>query len=119
MEFPEESLSRSGKGKSSKILCSKAGSRKPRKRKGEIGDSDLHSLSLLKQTAQRDQEEPWVDRYSPRSQVSIISVDFFFFTVCKFVFTCLNLNIYSLNFQTVSLFCVRSIFFKSHQGNYC
>lgn len=74
-EFPEESLSLSGKGKGSKLLCSKAEPRRARKRKGEVGCSDHHTLYLLKESAQDDQDEPWVDRYSPRSQVSIIAVD--------------------------------------------
>uniref|UniRef100_A0A665VUM4 AAA+ ATPase domain-containing protein n=1 Tax=Echeneis naucrates TaxID=173247 RepID=A0A665VUM4_ECHNA len=42
-----------------------------RKRKGEASSSDPHVSRLLKDSPQRDQDEPWVDRYLPRSQVEL------------------------------------------------
>ncbi|XP_035514937.1 cell cycle checkpoint protein RAD17 [Morone saxatilis] len=71
-DFPGESFSLSGRRKGSQVLGSKAEPKRPRKRKGEAGRSNPHTLSyLLKESAQRDQDEPWVDRYSPRSQAEL------------------------------------------------
>ncbi|KAF7649947.1 hypothetical protein LDENG_00133540 [Lucifuga dentata] len=67
----------SGKRKDGQVRCSKAelhGSKRPRKRKGDAGGWELKSFcssSLLKEPSQRDQDEPWVDRYSPRSQAEL------------------------------------------------
>lgn len=67
-DFPDDSFSLRGGRKGSQVLCSKAEPKRPRKRKGEAGGSDPHTSYLLKASAQRDQDEPWVDRYSPCSQ---------------------------------------------------
>ncbi|XP_070760506.1 cell cycle checkpoint protein RAD17 [Enoplosus armatus] len=70
-DFPGESISLSGRRKGSQVLSSKAESKRPRKRKGDPGTSDPHTSFLLKESAQRDQDEPWVDRYSPCSQTEL------------------------------------------------
>ncbi|KAM9360097.1 cell cycle checkpoint protein RAD17 isoform 2-T2 [Symphorus nematophorus] len=70
-DFPEESFSLSGRRKGSQVLGSKAESKRPRKRKGEVDSSDPHTSYLLKESVQRDQDEPWVDRYTPRSQAEL------------------------------------------------
>lgn len=51
-----------------KGLFQKPELKKARKRKVE----DYHISSLLNEVVQRDLDEPWVDRYSPSSQVSIL-----------------------------------------------
>ncbi|GLD68250.1 cell cycle checkpoint protein RAD17 [Lates japonicus] len=65
-----ESFSLPGRRKGSQFSCSKAEPKRARKRKGEPG-SDLHTSYLLKESAQGDQNEPWVDRHSPRSQAEL------------------------------------------------
>uniref|UniRef100_A0A3Q4AZN5 AAA+ ATPase domain-containing protein n=1 Tax=Mola mola TaxID=94237 RepID=A0A3Q4AZN5_MOLML len=75
--------SQSEKRNGSQALCFNANSKRARKRKVEkakVGCSDQHTSYLLKDSALRDQDdEPWVDRYSPRSQVSLIT---FYFPAC-------------------------------------
>ncbi|XP_008282558.1 cell cycle checkpoint protein RAD17 [Stegastes partitus] len=66
IDLPEGSISLSGRRKDRPVLCSKAELKRPRKRKGET--SNCH---LLKESAQRGQDEPWVDRYSPCSQAEL------------------------------------------------
>lgn len=66
-----ESFSLSGRRKGSQASGSTAKSKRGRKRKGETGSPDPFTSCLLKDFAQSDQDEPWVDRYLPRSQVSI------------------------------------------------
>ncbi|XP_044051212.1 cell cycle checkpoint protein RAD17 isoform X2 [Siniperca chuatsi] len=70
-DFPGESFSLSGRRKGSQVLCSKVEPKRPRKRKGEAGSSDPHASCLLNESAQRDQDESWVDRYSPCSQAEL------------------------------------------------
>ncbi|KAE8291582.1 Cell cycle checkpoint protein RAD17 [Larimichthys crocea] len=70
-DFPGESFSLSGMRKGSWALSTKAEPKRPRKRKGEGGSSETHASYLLKESAQSDQDEPWVDRYSPRSQAEL------------------------------------------------
>ncbi|XP_070689825.1 cell cycle checkpoint protein RAD17 [Pempheris klunzingeri] len=66
-DFPGESFSLSGRRKGRQVACSKAEPKRPRKSKRESCSSDPH-VSFLKESAERDQNESWVDRYSPRSQ---------------------------------------------------
>ncbi|KAM3850280.1 cell cycle checkpoint protein RAD17-like, partial [Diretmus argenteus] len=74
----------SGRGKGSRAGPGKAephGGKRPRKRKGESSSSELHtpasssssssSSSLAREAPQRDQDEPWVERHSPRSQAEL------------------------------------------------
>ncbi|KAG8011629.1 Cell cycle checkpoint protein RAD17 [Nibea albiflora] len=70
-DFPGESFSLSGRRKGSRALSTKAEPKRPRKRKGEGGSSEPHASYLLKESAQSDQDEPWVDRHSPRSQAEL------------------------------------------------
>uniref|UniRef100_A0AAQ5YXJ4 AAA+ ATPase domain-containing protein n=1 Tax=Amphiprion ocellaris TaxID=80972 RepID=A0AAQ5YXJ4_AMPOC len=66
IDLPEGSISLSAKRKDRPFLCSKAELKRPRKRKG-----DASSCHLLKESVQRSQDEPWVDRYSPCSQAEL------------------------------------------------
>lgn len=70
-EFPGESFSLPGRRKASQVSYSKVEAKRPRKKKGEARSSDPHTSYLLKESAQGDQDEPWVDRYSPRSQAEL------------------------------------------------
>uniref|UniRef100_A0A3Q4AZM9 AAA+ ATPase domain-containing protein n=1 Tax=Mola mola TaxID=94237 RepID=A0A3Q4AZM9_MOLML len=74
-DFPGKGLSQSEKRNGSQALCFNANSKRARKRKVEkakVGCSDQHTSYLLKDSALRDQDdEPWVDRYSPRSQAEL------------------------------------------------
>ncbi|XP_067456184.1 cell cycle checkpoint protein RAD17 isoform X4 [Thunnus thynnus] len=70
-DLPGERFSLSGRMKGSQVLCSKAEPKRPRKRKGETGSSDPHASHLLKESAQRDQDEPWVHRYLPYSKAEL------------------------------------------------
>lgn len=75
-DLPGESFAPSRRRKGSQVLCSKAEPKKPRKRTGgDAGRSDPRTSYQLEESAQRDQDEPWVDRYWPRAQVSIIAFD--------------------------------------------
>ncbi|XP_030579352.1 cell cycle checkpoint protein RAD17 isoform X2 [Archocentrus centrarchus] len=65
IDLKEESSSLSGRRRNP-IICSKAEIKRPRKRKGEASSS-----YLLKESAQMDQNEPWVDKYSPHSQAEL------------------------------------------------
>lgn len=65
-DLPEESLSLSGNRKGSQLLCSKTDLKRPRKRKAEASISNL-----LRKSSPKDQDEPWVDRYSPHSQAEL------------------------------------------------
>lgn len=67
-DFSENSLSLPGRRKGSQVLCSKPEPKRQRKRKGEGESTDY-------QTSYVDQDEPWVDRYSPRSQVGFVDGD--------------------------------------------
>uniref|UniRef100_A0A3B4X8F0 RAD17 checkpoint clamp loader component n=1 Tax=Seriola lalandi dorsalis TaxID=1841481 RepID=A0A3B4X8F0_SERLL len=73
-DLPGESFSLPGRRKGSQASCSTAKPKRGRKRKGDTGSLDPHTSCLLKESVQRDQDEPWVDRYLPRSQVSITSL---------------------------------------------
>lgn len=75
IDLSGESFSPSERTKDSQVLCSKAKPKRPRKRKGETDSSDSNSSYLPKETAPRDQDVPWVDRYLPCSKVSIITVN--------------------------------------------
>ncbi|XP_022076457.1 cell cycle checkpoint protein RAD17 isoform X2 [Acanthochromis polyacanthus] len=66
VDLPEGSISLSAKRKDRSFLCSKAELKRPRKRRGEAS-----SCHPLKESVQRGQDEPWVDRYSPRSQAEL------------------------------------------------
>ncbi|XP_041792202.1 cell cycle checkpoint protein RAD17 [Chelmon rostratus] len=70
-DFPGEFFPLSGRRKGSQVLCSKSEPKRPRRRKGEVGCPNPHTSYLLKESAQRDQDEPWVDRYLPRSQTEL------------------------------------------------
>ncbi|KAM7416960.1 hypothetical protein PAMA_018845 [Pampus argenteus] len=70
-DLPVESFSVSGRTKGNQLLGSKAEPKRPRKRKGGTGSSDPHASNLLKESAQRDQAEPWVDRYLPCSKAEL------------------------------------------------
>ncbi|XP_042344307.1 cell cycle checkpoint protein RAD17 isoform X2 [Plectropomus leopardus] len=70
-DLPEESFTPSKRRKGSQVLISKAEPKRPRKRTGEAGSSELHTPYLPKESAQRDQDESWVDRYSPDSQAEL------------------------------------------------
>lgn len=70
-DFPGENFSLSGMGNGSQVLCSKAQPKRPGKRKAKAGSSDPHTHCLLNKSAQSDQDEPWVDKYSPRSQAEL------------------------------------------------
>ncbi|XP_075934228.1 cell cycle checkpoint protein RAD17 isoform X2 [Anarhichas minor] len=50
---------------------SQAEPKRPRKRRGESSSSDPRTSHLLRESAHGDQDEPWVDRYSPRSQAEL------------------------------------------------
>ncbi|XP_029295832.1 cell cycle checkpoint protein RAD17 isoform X2 [Cottoperca gobio] len=67
-DLPGESFSLSRRRK---VVCANAETKRPRKRAGEAGSSGPHTSFLLKESAQRDQDEPWVDRYSPCSQAEL------------------------------------------------
>ncbi|KAI3372302.1 hypothetical protein L3Q82_022668 [Scortum barcoo] len=69
-DFPGESFSLSGGRTSSQVLF-RAEPKRSRKRKGETFSSDPHTAYVWKESAQRNQDEPWVDRYSPRSQTEL------------------------------------------------
>ena len=84
IDLTGESFSLSGRIKGSQVLCSKAEPKRPRKRQGETSSSDLHASYLLKESTQRDQDEPWVHRYSPCSKVIIIA------SVSTFVLVSMN-----------------------------
>uniref|UniRef100_A0A3Q1I638 AAA+ ATPase domain-containing protein n=1 Tax=Anabas testudineus TaxID=64144 RepID=A0A3Q1I638_ANATE len=70
-DIPRESFSLPGRRKGSQGLCSKSEPKRQRKRKGESDSSNPHVSFVWKDSAQRDQDEPWVDRHSPRSQVEL------------------------------------------------
>ncbi|XP_063752856.1 cell cycle checkpoint protein RAD17 isoform X2 [Eleginops maclovinus] len=67
-ELPGESFAVSRRRKA---VSSKAEVKKPRKRAGEAGSLQPPTPSLLRECAHRDQDESWVDRYSPRSQAEL------------------------------------------------
>ncbi|XP_019959566.2 cell cycle checkpoint protein RAD17 [Paralichthys olivaceus] len=54
-----------------KVSCSKAEPKRARKRKGEDSKRDPVTTYLLKEPAQRNQYEPWVNRYMPCSQAEL------------------------------------------------
>lgn len=70
-DLPLESVALSRRRKISKVSSSKAEPKRSRKRTGEASSSDPHTSYLVKEFAQRDQNESWVDRYSPRSQAEL------------------------------------------------
>ncbi|KAM9394277.1 cell cycle checkpoint protein RAD17 isoform 2-T2 [Pholidichthys leucotaenia] len=65
-DFSEEVLCVSGSRKGSQTSRSKSELKRPRKRKGESSSSHRP-----KESVQEDKDEPWVDRYSPRSQAEL------------------------------------------------
>lgn len=73
IDLKEEGSSLCGRRKGNPIICSKAEIKRQRKRKGEASSS-----YLVKESAHKDQNEPWVDKYSPRLQVSITAVSICF-----------------------------------------
>ncbi|KAF3696260.1 Cell cycle checkpoint protein RAD17 [Channa argus] len=70
-DFPGESFSLPGRRKGSQVSCSKAEPKRQRKRKADASTSDLRTSYVLKDSVQKDHDEPWVDRYSPRSQAEL------------------------------------------------
>ncbi|XP_039660108.1 cell cycle checkpoint protein RAD17 isoform X5 [Perca fluviatilis] len=70
-DLPGESFAPSRRRKGSQVLCPKAEPKRPRKRTKDAGSSEPYTSYLLKEPAQRDQDESWVDRYSPRSQADL------------------------------------------------
>ncbi|XP_040051018.2 cell cycle checkpoint protein RAD17 [Gasterosteus aculeatus] len=70
-DLPGESFAPPRQKKGCRALPSKAESKKPRKRTGESRSSDAPASQLLKESAPGEQDEPWVDRYTPRSQVEL------------------------------------------------
>ncbi|CAK6978301.1 cell cycle checkpoint protein RAD17 [Scomber scombrus] len=71
IDLSGKSFSPSERTKDSHVLCSKAKPKRPRKRKGETDSSDSNSSYLPKETAPRDQDVPWVDRYLPCSKAEL------------------------------------------------
>ncbi|CAJ1068658.1 cell cycle checkpoint protein RAD17 isoform X1 [Xyrichtys novacula] len=69
-DFPTESFSVPARKKGGQILNSKCEAKRSRKRKGDSCSDSLKS-SLLKESTHRDQDEPWVDRYTPHSQAEL------------------------------------------------
>ncbi|XP_060928154.1 cell cycle checkpoint protein RAD17 isoform X2 [Limanda limanda] len=67
-DLPAESFSLPGR---SKVSCSKAEPKRGRKRKGEDSRGDPATPYLRKEPGQRDQDEPWVNRYMPCSQAEL------------------------------------------------
>ncbi|XP_053276547.1 cell cycle checkpoint protein RAD17 isoform X1 [Pleuronectes platessa] len=67
-DLPAESFSLPGR---SKVSCSKAEPKRARKRKGEDSRRDPATSYLQKEPGQRDQDEPWVNRYMPCSQAEL------------------------------------------------
>ncbi|XP_076021236.1 cell cycle checkpoint protein RAD17 isoform X2 [Genypterus blacodes] len=67
----------SGKRKDGRVRGFKAGthgSKRSRKRNEEAGSAEMQTSgpsSMLKELAQRTQDQPWVDRYSPCSQAEL------------------------------------------------
>ncbi|KAK2837067.1 hypothetical protein Q5P01_014279 [Channa striata] len=70
-DFAGESFSLPGRRKGSQVLSSKAEPKRQRKKKGDPSSSDLQTSCVLKDSAPGDPNEPWVDRYSPRSQAEL------------------------------------------------
>ncbi|XP_068461408.1 cell cycle checkpoint protein RAD17 [Clinocottus analis] len=70
-DLPGESFAPSRRRKGSQASCSKAEPKKPRRRAGESGRSDSRTFYSPKESALGDQDESWVDRYSPRSQAEL------------------------------------------------
>ncbi|XP_071337822.1 cell cycle checkpoint protein RAD17 isoform X2 [Trachinotus anak] len=70
-DLPGESFSLPGRRRGNQVSSSTAKPKRGRKRKGESSSSDPHTSCLLKESVQRDQDEPWVDRYFPRSQAEL------------------------------------------------
>ncbi|XP_054457330.1 cell cycle checkpoint protein RAD17 [Anoplopoma fimbria] len=70
-DLPADSFAPSRRRKASQVSCSKAEPKRPRKRAVESASSDSHTSRLLTESADGDQDEPWVDRYSPRSQAEL------------------------------------------------
>ncbi|XP_034397627.1 cell cycle checkpoint protein RAD17 [Cyclopterus lumpus] len=70
-DLPGESFALSRRRKGSQASCSKAEPKRPRRSAGESGSSDPRTSYLPKDSAPGDQDEPWVDRYSPRSQAEL------------------------------------------------
>ncbi|KAM7392183.1 hypothetical protein PAMP_022812 [Pampus punctatissimus] len=102
-DLPVESFSVSGRMKGSRLLGSKAETKWPRKRKGGTGSSDPHASNLLKESAQRDQAEPWVDRYLPCSKVSINAINIGS-SIYEYIqsITVLKRNVHLLDLQTLA-----------------
>ncbi|XP_034547348.1 cell cycle checkpoint protein RAD17 isoform X2 [Notolabrus celidotus] len=69
-DFPADSFSVPVKRKGGPAVNSKCDTKRSRKRKGE-SSSDALKSSLLKEAIHRDQDEPWVDRHTPRSQAEL------------------------------------------------
>ncbi|TNN28193.1 Cell cycle checkpoint protein RAD17 [Liparis tanakae] len=67
-DLPEESFAPSSRRRGSQASCSKAEPKRSRRRAGE---PDPRAAHLPKDSAPGDQDEPWVDRYSPRSQAEL------------------------------------------------
>ncbi|KAM7018557.1 cell cycle checkpoint protein RAD17 [Tautogolabrus adspersus] len=70
-EFAAESFSLPARRKGGQVLKSHCEPKRSRKKKGESSGSDVLQTSLLKESTQKDQDEPWVDRYSPCSQAEL------------------------------------------------
>lgn len=70
-DLPGETFATSKRKKGSQVLRSKAEPKRPRKTTGPAISSEPHTSYLLKESAQRNQDDPWVDRYSPRSQAEL------------------------------------------------
>ncbi|XP_005733693.1 cell cycle checkpoint protein RAD17 isoform X3 [Pundamilia nyererei] len=64
IDLREECSSLSGRRNGNPVLCSKAEIKRKRKREASVS-------YLLKESSQLDQNEPWVDKYSPRSQAEL------------------------------------------------
>ncbi|XP_056274991.1 cell cycle checkpoint protein RAD17 isoform X1 [Pseudoliparis swirei] len=67
-DLPEESFAPSRRRRGTQASCSKAEPKRSRRRAGE---PDPRTAHLPKDSAPGDQDEPWVDRYSPRSQAEL------------------------------------------------
>ncbi|XP_057687577.1 cell cycle checkpoint protein RAD17 [Corythoichthys intestinalis] len=57
--------------KRSKALGSQTEPMRPRKRKGQTGSSVAHTMYSQKHFGHKEQDKPWVDRYTPCSKVDL------------------------------------------------
>lgn len=67
-DFSQKKGQRSGEGKGKgQLFGSDTSSKRPKKRRADSGASDFRSLCI--EVSPDDQDEPWVDKHRPCSQV--------------------------------------------------